>query len=717
MFFDMENKDLKNSAPEEQFSEKTENTESIENKENKTGTLTEESQEEPEVSANNTSETAEDVKDKDIDVSEKKTSEKEAKKEDDTSKKEVKSKPKAKTKKEPEEKAEEKIENQENESKDSVESVNSKEDNSEVEKAEDDKPEETREIIDYVKLSKEDIVKVFSDLLNNYPVDQIKNDIELIKVNFYKKHKQDLEKLKSNFIKEGGLVEDFKPQEDHLENEFKILLAKFKSLKSDYNKQLEIEKESNLEEKYKIIEEIKELANRKESINKTFNEFRELQKKWRDIGLVPQQKVKDLWETYHHHVEKFYDYIKINRELRDLDLKKNLELKITLCEKAEDLLIEPSVLKAFDQLQKLHERWRETGPVAKEIKDSTWERFKAATTTINKKYQAHFEELKKTQKKNLEAKTLLCEQVEDIINSEISNHKEWEEKSDKVKELQKVWKTIGFAPKKHNAKIYNRFRTACDQFFERKREYYAENKEIQANNLQTKLDLCEQAEALKESTDWKKTTEDLIFLQKQWKKVGPVPKKQSDEVWKRFRTACDEFFNRKKEYFSNIDARYEENLKLKEEIIKEIESFKLEEKVEDNIKKLKELQRRWADIGFVPFKDKERIQKIYREAINKQFDNLDIKDDQRVMLKFKNKIESIKQSPKLDQRLRSEREKYITKLKKLESNIVLWENNIGFFAKSKKADSMIEEVEQKITKAKKEIEILEEKISIIDKIE
>jgi hypothetical protein len=569
---------------------------------------------------------------------------------------------------------------------------------------------------DYSKLSEEELVKVLREFIELHPVEEYLHDVDIIKTTFYKKHKAHIEKIKAKFIEDGGNIEDFKPAEDPLELELKELINRFKQLKVEYNKKLEIQKEENLKAKYQIIEEIKNLINGTESINKTFQEFRELQRRWREIGLVPQQNVKDLWETYHLYVEKFYDFIKINKELRDLDLKKNLDEKIKLCERAEDLLLEPSIIKAFQELQNLHNQWREIGPVARENKEEIWQRFKTATSKINKKYQEHFEELKNTQKKNYEAKLALCEKIEEINNTVLSSHKEWEQKSNEVKELQKVWKTIGFAPKKYNNKIYQRFRNACDQFFAKMREFYNENKEAQNNNLQIKLDLCIQAEALKDSTDWKKTTEDLIQLQKKWKEVGPVPRKQSDEVWKRFRAACDYFFQRKQQYFANIDNEYVENLKKKEDLIKEIKEFKLTDNEQENIKILKDFQRRWAEIGFVPLKDKERIHNEYRDALNIHFDKLEIDDNKKKILKFKNKIEELKQNPKALTRLKNEREKYITKLKKLENNINLWENNIGFFSKSKNAQAMIDEVKQKIEEAKNEIKLLEEKINIIDNL-
>ena len=573
------------------------------------------------------------------------------------------------------------------------------------------------ELIDYSSLSKKDLVDVLRDIVDNRSALQIKNDVELIKTYYYKKHKAEVDQKKKNFLKEGGDIEDFKLEEEPLEQTLKEYLKKYKELKAEYNKKLEEEKQENLRKKYQIIEEIKDLVNRKESINKTFHEFRELQKQWRSIGLVPQQNVKDLWETYHHHVEAFYDYIKINKELRDLDLKKNLESKIDLCEKADELLLEPNIISAFNALQKLHEQWREIGPVPADMRVEIWERFKETTSKINKKHQEYFLNLKKEQKKNLEAKNVLCEKAEEIYNSVISTHKEWENKSNEIIELQKVWKTIGFAPKKDNNIIYNRFRAACDNFFNKKREFYSQNREQQNDNLQLKTDLCVQAEALQDSTEWKKTAEELITLQKRWKEIGSVPFKYSDRIWRRFRQACDKFFSHKETYFAEIDNSYKQNLRKKEELIESIENIDITDKVEECLRKLKEFQREWANIGFVPYKNKDTIQDRYRNAINEKFDSLNVDENRKNILKFKTKLESFKNKPNGIQRLSQERDKFATKLKQLENDIVLWENNIGFFTKTKNAESMINGVESKIEDARKRIALLKEKIKLIDEIE
>ncbi len=566
---------------------------------------------------------------------------------------------------------------------------------------------------DFTEFSKAELVDKLVELLSAKDVEKVKSSIESIKVNFYKKHKAEIDKLRKE-AEDAGIV-DFVPEVDPLEEKLKELLKNYRVLRTELNQLLESEKHKNLAEKYRIIEEIKELVNRKESINDTFHQFRELQSQWRSIGVVPQQNIKDLWENYHHYVEIFYDFIKINKDLRDLDLKKNLEIKIEICEKAEELLLEPSVVKAFKTLQKLHEQWREIGPVSQEMKIEIWERFKNITSKINKKHQDYFENLKESQKQNLESKTALCERAEQISSQNYNSVKEWELSYQEMLELQKMWRTIGFAPKKDNNKIYNRFRNTCDAYFNRKREFFTQSKEDQNNNLQLKTDLCIQAESLMDSTEWRSTTEDLIKLQKKWKEIGPVPRKHSDIIWKRFRTACDHFFKNKALHFNNVDSQYEENFRLKSELINEIVSFTASPNPMDNFQKLKDFQRRWSEIGFVPLKSKDEIQKKYRDAINNQFDNLKIDEGQKNLLKFKNKLENISTKGKSGNQLYHERDKYLTKLKQIENDIILWENNIGFFAKSKNAESMIAEVERKISSGKEEMKALEEKIRMIEK--
>ena len=567
---------------------------------------------------------------------------------------------------------------------------------------------------DYASMTEVELINALRALLEKTTTENIKDEIDQIKINFYKKHRANVEEEKKKFIEGGGVEEEFKTDNAPYEEDLKNLLKDYRNMRSSRMKSQESEKEENLRIKYQIIDEIKGLVNRKESINKTFNEFRDLQQTWRDTGLVPQAKLKDLWETYHHHVENFYDYIKINKELRDLDLKKNMEIKIGLCERAEELLVEPSVIKAFNILQKFHEQWREIGPVPREKKEEIWERFKAATSKINKKHQEYFEGRKVDQKKNLEAKSALCDKVEEIAALVIESNKDWESKSKELIELQKVWRTIGFAPKKDNNRIYERFRVACDQFFDRKREFYSQNKEIQMNNLQVKTDLCVQAESLKDSTDWKKATDEFIRIQRKWKEIGPVPRKHSDVIWKRFRAACDFFFENKSNHFSHVDEEQVDNLKLKQELIEQVQAYELTKDDGKDLDQMKEFQRKFNDIGHVPYKEKDVIMNQFRDAINIHFDNLKIDNKERSMLKFKNKIAHISGSSRGYNKMRFERDKYVSKLKQYETDLGLLNNNIGFFANTKNAEALIGDVNKKIADMKEQIKLLKDKIRIID---
>ncbi len=572
--------------------------------------------------------------------------------------------------------------------------------------------------LQYAGMSKEELLATLERLVSSEEIgiEVLRKEVEAIKSAFYKLLKQEQASQEEAAGEEGETPAE--QPENEFETIFKKIYATYKHKRGQHLLSLEKQKEQNLADKLEIIEELKALLEKQEDLNQTFPAFRTLQQRWKDIGAVPQAQAKDLWETYHHYVEMFYDYVKINNELRDLDLKKNLEAKIELCEKTEALLLEPSVVNAFIKLQKYHEAWREIGPVARELREQIWERFKNATAATNKKHQEYFELQKDEQKKNLEAKQALCEKAEEIAGIEIKSNKEWNDASKALEELQKVWKTIGFATKKENTRIYERFRAACDKFYNAKREYYAVFKNEMQQNLSLKEALCEQAEALKDSTEWKKTTDKLIALQKQWKEIGPVPRKQSDALWKRFREACDAFFNNKGSHFSGVDQQYGDNLQKKEAVIADISNFVPSSNPEENLVALQAFQRRWAEIGFVPIKEKERIQNAYRAAIDKQFQALRISDADKKLIRFRNRIEEIQggnSNNKGDRVLRSEREKLLQKIRTIESDIALWENNIGFFAKSKNADALIADVKHKIEKAKEEMAVLEEKIKLIDK--
>ena len=578
--------------------------------------------------------------------------------------------------------------------------------------------ENKTQVINYSKYNKKELVEALESLMQideDEDVFDIKKDVENIRTSFYKIHnlekEKEKEKEKADFAKTDGDKKDFKEKKDVLEIKMKELYKKFKELKSSYNLKLEKNKEDNLKKKFQIIEEIKDLVNKKESINKTFDEFKNLQKTWKEIGNVPQTELKNLWETYHHNVEKFYDFVKINRELRDLDLKKNLENALTLCEQAEELLLEENVIKAFGLLQKYHDQWRELGPVHHNKKDEVWERFKKATTIINKKHFDYFDEQRKQQEINLKAKNILLDKVEEIEKEEAKLHKDWDEKSKKIIKIQGIWKSIGFAPRKENNKIYFKFREICDSFFNKKREFYLQGKEEQNDNLQQKIDLCMQAESLQDSKDWKKTTGDLINIQKEWKEIGPVPRAESEKIWKRFRKSCDTFFNNKEKHFKSIGSSQDENLKLKLEIIENLNNFKLSGNDSKDLEKLKNIQKEWMEIGFVPFAKKDKIYKSFREAINKCFDNFRAEDVENQ--RFKIKIESMQNSPKGSFKLKKEKDRLRKDISKLENDIKLWENNIGFFAKSKNAEALINDVKEKIEKSKEQLIVLKEKFDLM----
>lgn len=568
------------------------------------------------------------------------------------------------------------------------------------------KPEEDK----FAGKGKEELVALFARMLEEQPVQSIRRDVEALKIAFYRIRRAEVEAARRRFVEEGGAEEDFAPSVDGAEIQLKEQFKEYRRRRDAFIANLEAEKEANLKVKQAIIEELKELVNSDETLNHTFNKFRELQQRWKDTGIVPQQHVKDLWETYNLHVENFYSFIKINKELRDLDLKKNYEQKVALCEQAEALVLEPSVVEAFHKLQKLHDEWRETGPVANEDKEALWERFKAASSRINKQHQEHFETLKGEQVKNLELKTGLCVATEELSSQPLTTRKEWNRASDRLLEIQKTWKTIGFAPKKDNNRIYERFRTACDRFFEAKRQFYAGMKTEMEHNLQLKIEICEAAESLMNSEEWKKATDELIALQARWKQIGAVSRRHSDAVWKRFRAACDKFFERKASHFASVDGEHEENLQKKLALLAEMAGADVKA---GGYEVIREFQRRWGEIGFVPIKQKDAIQKKYKAAVDELFNTLRGSERDRSMGRFREKVSSFKASG--DRRLRSERERLYNKVRQLEQEIGLLENNIGFFAKSKNAEALVADVRAKIERAREEMASTIEKVKLIDK--
>ena len=482
-----------------------------------------------------------------------------------------------------------------------------------------------------------------------------------------------------------------------IERGFKELYNAYKKERSEYNRQQEKEREHNLELKQQVIEDLKALLEKQEDVNATFPEFREIQNRWRAIGQVPVQNYRNLNDTYQLYVEQFYDMVKINRELRDLDFKKNLEVKEKFCEAAEKLAESDNVVEAFRELQKLHEQWKEYGPVAKQHREEIWDRFKAATAVINKKYQAHFEQLKSQQVENLAAKTKLCEQVEEIAGREIASSGEWNALSKEIEDIQKQWRQIGFATRKENQKIYDRFRAACDKFFNREREFYNGYKESMNANLQRKVALCEAAEALKTSTEWKKATDQFISLQKQWKEIGAVPRKKSEQLWKRFRAACDEFFS-ERDKNAKPENDFYGNLKSKQRLVEEIRAYQPSDDEDVNLAAMNAFMDRWQGIGFVPFKEKDNIAKSYRDALQEKFPDMSSKARRT----------RHSSAPK------SERDRLVQKYVKKEQDIVTYENNIGFFAMSKNSEPLIRQMQERIDQAKRELKELEQQIRDLD---
>jgi len=585
----------------------------------------------------------------------------------------------------------------------------------EEEQSDDDEEEEER--FNYSLLSKEDLVKLLREKLDNPGKGNLRRDVEQIREAFYGKHDAAIEEKRKNFLEEGGEPEDFKPAEDPVEAEIKELLGKYRSIRAEFTRQLEKSKLENLQKKQEILEQFRVLMEGQESFEKTFRRFKDLQKKWFGVGVVPQQNLKDLWDSYNYFVDKFNDYVRINRELRALDLKKNLELKIQLCERTETLDKEDNIVQAFKTLQKYHARWREIGPVPRENRDEIWERFKQATSVINRKHQEYHTRLKESLYENLKKKTELCEQVEAIAARKYESHGAWVDTTNQVLAIQKSWKTIGYAPKKDNNAIYARFRRACDAFFQSKAEFYAAAYEQQKQNLELKTEIAERAEQLSNSQDWKETTSELIRLQKQWKEIGPVPRRDSDKLWRRFRAACDKFFNRKSKFFENIDSTYEENLDAKEKLLSEMEAYVPAGDGEKDLAAVEDFQSRFNEIGFVPSNKKDWIRDRFRQELERLLQKVGMDETEQSLFRFRNRVRSLLQSPRAEMKINFERDKLVNKLQQLKSDIGVWENNIGFFKQSESSEDTIQGFNEKIEDARRRIHILEEKLRVLDDME
>ncbi len=569
--------------------------------------------------------------------------------------------------------------------------------------------------IDFSTLNTEEIIRQIQKLVNDYPVTAIKEIMEGLPEIFEAQYKKEYEEALAIFTSDGDKPEDFEYKNDSRDR-FNALYKLYKDKKTAIARQTEAEREENLKIKLGIIEELKALVQKEEALDKTFQEFRDLQERWRNTGLVPQGQLNGLLETYHHHVENFYNYIKINKELRDLDLKRNLDAKIALCEEAEKLLENNDIAGAFKQLQLLHSQWKEIGPIPKEQKEPLWERFKNATGQINEKYHHFFESLKQEQEDNLKVKEEICEKAAAIAAGEYHSISEWNTATQNIIDLQEEWKHSGTIPQKERNKIYKRFRSSCDTFFDRKREFYKNLAVEQEKNLELKIKLCEKVEAIKDSTEWKTTTDKIISYQKEWKKIGPAPKKYSNKVWARFRAACDTFFNNKNAHFKDIDAEQEKNLALKKAIIEEARQFVLSGNSEEDVEKLKGFQTRWAEIGFVPIKFKDSIQEEFRNIINEWFDKLNLDEFDRDLERFRAKLSSLDAGENKEYKIINEREKLVSKIKQLETDVNTWENNIGFIAKSNKSQGLINELNSKIEKTRQKLALLQEKLKALDSL-
>ena len=562
------------------------------------------------------------------------------------------------------------------------------------------------------KLTKEEILAKLKEVVAD--VENVaKPEIDGLKQSFYKLHNAEQEAARKLFIENGGAAENFVPQTDCVEEEFKNIMSVIKEKRSALTAELEKQKEMNLQVKLSIIEELKELVESPDDANKSYTEFKKLQQQWNEVKLVPQAKVNELWKNYQLYVEKFYDLLKLNNEFREYDFKKNLEIKTHLCEAAEKLADEADVVSAFHQLQKLHQEFRDTGPVAKELRDEIWARFKAASTTVNRRHQQHFEALKEVEQHNLDQKTVICEIIEAIDYKELTNFASWESKTQEVIALQNKWKTIGFAPQKMNVKIFERFRKACDEFFRKKGEFFKSLKEGMNENLEKKRALCEKAEALKDSTDWKATADELTKLQKEWKTIGPVAKKYSDAVWKRFISACDYFFEQKNKATSSQRSVEQENLEKKKAIIEKLNAIDDQMDTEEATQLVRGLMKEWNGIGHVPFKEKDRIYKQYHSQVDKLFERFNISASNKKLSNFKSTISSIQEgSP---QALYREREKLVRAFDNMKNELQTYENNLGFLTtSSKKGNSLLTEINRKVEKLKADIELVKEKIKVVD---
>lgn len=575
--------------------------------------------------------------------------------------------------------------------------------------------EEAEEVeLDIEGKTKDELAAMLEEIVQEPDVNKIKDKVTAVRVRFMQLNKEDMDKEYEAFLEGGGDKEAYQHEMDDAEKRFNAAFGIFKANRAKQNELLDAQKLENLAQKQAILEELKQLIASEETLKKTYDDFRVLQDKWKTIGQVPATENANLWNTYHFLVEKFFDKVNINRELRDLDMKKNLDAKIVLCEKAEELMDEKSMAKAFKELQKLHEEWKEIGPVPQDKKDEIWERFKAATDKINAIRREHYSKIQEEQNANHETKTALCEKAEELLAEENTTINAWQKKSEELSELFKVWKTVGPAPKKQNEDIWARFKGTMDTFFAKKKEFFASLKDKQTENLERKINLCIEAEGLQESNEWKKATERFKKMQEEWKAIGPVPKRHADKIWKRFRAACDTFFSRKAEHFGGLKEEETANLAAKQAIIEEIKNFELKPSRAENMDAIKALQKRWIEIGHVPMKYKDSINTEYRKAVDALFDRMRNNQNEITTNEYKEMVELMKDDPESGDKMRREKTNLANKIQKLRDEISVLENNIGFFSNSKNSELMKAEYEKKINKAKNDLKVLEAKLKIIN---
>lgn len=570
-----------------------------------------------------------------------------------------------------------------------------------------EQPKEENDATNAAPATKEEIIERMKELAAS-DNEISRQEVDSLKSHFYRIIKSEGENALKAFVENGGAPENFTPTIDSTEQLFKEQMNIIREKRAALHEAQEKQKEENYLKKVQIIEKIKNILDTPDEVNKSYNDFRILQQEWNEIKEVPADKATELWKTYQVHVEKFYDTLKLNNEFRAYDFKKNLEMKTSLCEKAEELTNETDIISAFHKLQQLHQQFREIGPVAKELREEIWTRFKNASTIINKRHQEYFEGRKEQEQNNLDQKTAICEIIEAIEPDTLKTFAQWNEASEQITQLQAKWKTIGFAPQKMNQKIYDRFRAACDKFFQKKSEFFKNVRETLSENLKHKKELCEKAEALKDSTDWKATTEQFIALQKEWKTIGAVPQKQSDEVWKRFNAACDVFFENKKANTSSQYTEQNENLQKKRAIVERLSAIVPEEAGSDLRQQLRDAQAEWDAIGHVPFKEKDKVFKALREQMDRLYGYLGENASRKRVERFKSELNTGG-----DDRLR---EKLVRQSDILQNEIKTYENNLGFLnlSKSKSGHSLVDELNRKVEKLRADLKEIKEKIAIID---